>query len=140
MRKTQPTFVHHLNQIAKAELVTQVPAYTKDDHIPVEMSPCKQVLHAFHLRPISSKSPMYPTHPLYLHQSPLFFFPVVVHRRDSGGVGRGSSSPHLGIEIWAPRIHCWAEVGPPASWLRRGTSFRKDPRESRSVPGELLLR
>src|ERR1019366_3455393 len=69
MRKTQPTFVHHLNQIAKAELVTQVPAYTQDDHIPVEMSPCKQVLHAFHLRPISSKSPMYPTHPLYLHQS-----------------------------------------------------------------------
>src|ERR1035438_10134525 len=73
MRKTQPTFVHHLNQIAKAELVTQVPAYTKDDHIPVEMSPCKQVLHAFHLRPISSKSPMYPTHPLYLHQSRLGF-------------------------------------------------------------------
>ena len=46
MRKMQSTFGHHLNQITKAELVTQIPAYTKDDHIPVEMAPYKQILHA----------------------------------------------------------------------------------------------
>jgi hypothetical protein len=36
----QSTFGHHLNQIAKAEPVTLVPAHTKDDHFPVEVSPC----------------------------------------------------------------------------------------------------
>jgi hypothetical protein len=45
----------------------------QDDDIPFEMSPCEQNLHTSHLshlRPISSKSPMYPNQPRYLHQNP----------------------------------------------------------------------
>jgi hypothetical protein len=49
MRKIQSTLGHHFNQITKAEFVIQVPADTKNDHIPVEMSPRKQILHASQL-------------------------------------------------------------------------------------------
>src|SRR5882757_1213902 len=41
MGKLQPALGHHLDQITQAELVTQIPAYAKDDHLAVEMPSCK---------------------------------------------------------------------------------------------------
>jgi hypothetical protein len=45
MRKMQSTFGHHLDQIAKAELVAQVPTHAEDDHFAVEVPP-NQILEA----------------------------------------------------------------------------------------------
>src|SRR5665213_2912796 len=44
MRKVQSALRHHLDQIAEAELVAQVPAHAQDDHLAVEMPPSKQLL------------------------------------------------------------------------------------------------
>jgi hypothetical protein len=45
MSKVQSALRHHLDQIAKAELVAQVPANAQDDHL-AEMPPSKQLLDA----------------------------------------------------------------------------------------------
>ena len=44
MRKFQSALRHHLDQIAEAELVAQVPAHAQDDHLTVEMPSSKQLL------------------------------------------------------------------------------------------------
>jgi len=46
MSKVQSALRHHLDQIAEAELVAQVPAHAQDDHFAVEMPPAKQLLDA----------------------------------------------------------------------------------------------
>jgi hypothetical protein len=43
MRKVQSALGHHLDQIAKAELVAQVSAHAQNDHFAVEMPPSKQL-------------------------------------------------------------------------------------------------
>src|SRR5580692_12080124 len=46
MRKVQSALRHHLDQIAEAELVAQVPAHAQNDHLAVEMPSPKQLLDA----------------------------------------------------------------------------------------------
>ena len=46
MCKVQSAFRHHLDQIAEAELITQIPAHTQDAHLAVEVPPSKQFLNA----------------------------------------------------------------------------------------------
>jgi hypothetical protein len=46
MTKVQSALGNHLDQIAKAELVAQVPAHTQNDHFAVEVPPSKQLFHA----------------------------------------------------------------------------------------------
>src|ERR1017187_9874898 len=41
MRKVQSALRHHLDQIAEAELVAQIPAHAQDDHLAVEVPPSK---------------------------------------------------------------------------------------------------
>src|SRR5450631_2287854 len=76
MRKVQSALRHHLDQIAEAELVAQVPAHAKDDHLAVEVPPSKQFLNAIqfaHLWSSTLQGPMYPTGRGHLHQSHLFY-------------------------------------------------------------------
>src|SRR5665213_2321880 len=44
MSKVQSALRHHLDQIAEAELVAQIPAHAQDNHLAVEMPPSKQLL------------------------------------------------------------------------------------------------
>ena len=46
MSKTQTAFGHHLDQIAEAELVAQVPEDAEDDHLTVEVPTCKHLFNA----------------------------------------------------------------------------------------------
>src|ERR1039458_37406 len=46
MREVKFALRHHLDQIAEAELVAQVPAHAQDDHFAIEMPPSKQLLYA----------------------------------------------------------------------------------------------
>ena len=41
MGEIQPSLGHYLDQIAKAELVAQVPPHANDDHLAIELPPCK---------------------------------------------------------------------------------------------------
>ncbi|MFL9935691.1 hypothetical protein P0D88_42985 [Paraburkholderia sp. RL18-103-BIB-C] len=56
MRQRKATFGHHLNQIAQAQLVTQVPANAQDDDFAIEMPTFEQLVnvpqltHLFALR------------------------------------------------------------------------------------------
>src|SRR5664279_4427207 len=62
--KVQSALRHHLDQIAKAELVAQIPAHAQDDHFAVEVPPSKQPLDAVqfaHRWPSTLQRPMYPT-------------------------------------------------------------------------------
>ena len=74
MRKTQSALGHHLDQIPKAEFVPQVPAHAQDDHLTVEVPPCKQLFNAAQLahQTILSfpKMSLYLTARPRLHQSP----------------------------------------------------------------------
>jgi hypothetical protein len=61
--KVKTSLRHHLDQITEAQLVTQVPANAKNDHLTIKVSPCKQLLHAAQLaHPLSSalRRPLYP--------------------------------------------------------------------------------
>lgn len=54
MSKMQSALRHHLDQIAEAELVTQIPPHAKDNHLAIEVPPSKQLLNAVqfaHRRP-----------------------------------------------------------------------------------------
>ena len=67
MRKMQSTFGHHLNKVAKPELVTQEPAHTEDDHFPIEMAACKQT--SFMLLTLLNCGPLHPNHQCISNQS-----------------------------------------------------------------------
>src|SRR5664279_624025 len=64
MREVQSAFRHHFDQIAKAELVAQIPAHTQNDHLAVKVPPSKQLLDALkfaHRCASDIQRPMYPT-------------------------------------------------------------------------------
>lgn len=46
MGQIESALGHHFDQIPEAELVAQIPAYAQDDHLTIEMPPCKQLLKA----------------------------------------------------------------------------------------------
>ena len=46
MGQIESALGHHFDQIREAELVAQIPAYAQDDHLTIEMPPCKQLLKA----------------------------------------------------------------------------------------------
>src|ERR1035438_6199564 len=73
MREVQSALRHHLDQIAEAELVAQIPAHTKDDHLGVKVSPSEQLFDAIqfaHRWSSTLQKPMYPTGRDHLHQNP----------------------------------------------------------------------
>jgi hypothetical protein len=41
VRQREPAFSHHLDEIAKAEFVSQIPADTEDNDLPIEVAPLK---------------------------------------------------------------------------------------------------
>jgi hypothetical protein len=45
MSQRQTPLGHHLDQIAQAELVAQVPAHTQNDDLPIKMPPIEQPVH-----------------------------------------------------------------------------------------------
>ena len=49
MGQIESALGHHFDQIPEAELIAQVPAYAQDDHLAIEMPPCKQLLKAAQL-------------------------------------------------------------------------------------------
>ena len=61
MGKMQAVPRHHLDQVAVAELVAQIPTNAQDDYLAVKMPHCKQLLDApqlAHYAPLfSSKDP-----------------------------------------------------------------------------------
>jgi hypothetical protein len=64
MREQQSAFRHHLDQIAEAELVAQIPPHAQDDHLAVKVPPSKQLLDALqfaHCWASTIQRPMYPT-------------------------------------------------------------------------------
>ena len=72
MREVQSALRHHLDQIAEAELVAQIPAHTKDDHLGVKVSPSEQLFDAIqfaHRWSSTLQRPMYPTGRDHLHQN-----------------------------------------------------------------------
>jgi Integrase core domain len=72
MGQIESAFGHDFDQIPQAELVAQVPAYAQDDHLPIEVPPCKQLLKAAQLAPHpspASRKTTVPDGPCYLHQS-----------------------------------------------------------------------
>ena len=46
MGKMQAVLCHHLDQVAVAELVAQIPTNAQDDYLAVKMPHCKQLLDA----------------------------------------------------------------------------------------------
>src|ERR1700742_4084904 len=44
MGQIESALGHHLDQIPETELVAQVPAHAQDDHLTIEVPPCKQLL------------------------------------------------------------------------------------------------
>jgi hypothetical protein len=46
MGKIQSAFSHHLDQIAIAQLETEVPTHAQNDHLAVEVPTRKQLFHA----------------------------------------------------------------------------------------------
>ncbi len=48
VRQREPAFSHHLDKIAKAEVVSQIPAHTEDDDLPVEMAAFEKLVRAQH--------------------------------------------------------------------------------------------
>jgi hypothetical protein len=55
--QVQPALGHHLDQIAQAELIAQVPTNAQDDHLAVKMPSYKQVLDAPQLAHSSPRLP-----------------------------------------------------------------------------------
>src|ERR1700681_2856412 len=49
MGQNESALGHHFDQIPEAEIVAQIPAYAQDDHLTIEMPPCKQLLKAVQL-------------------------------------------------------------------------------------------
>src|ERR1700731_3480946 len=75
MGQMESALGHHFDQIPEAELVAQVPAYAQDDHLTIEVPPCKQLLKTAQLahHPSSpSRKTTVPDRPCYLHQSRLW--------------------------------------------------------------------
>ena len=48
MRQREPAFSHHLDEIAKAEFVSQIPADTEDNDLPIEVASFEEFVHAQH--------------------------------------------------------------------------------------------
>ena len=69
MGKMQAVPRHHLDQVAVAELVAQIPTNAQDDYLAVKMPHCKQLLDApqlAHYAPLfSSKDPTSDRLPLF---------------------------------------------------------------------------
>src|SRR5271168_258983 len=72
MGQIESALGHHFDQIPEAELVAQIPPYAQDDHLTIEVPPCKQLLKAAQLahHPSSdSRKTTLPDGTCYLHQS-----------------------------------------------------------------------
>ena len=48
VRQREPAFSHHLDEIAKAEFVSQIPADTEDNDLAIEVAPFEEFVHAQH--------------------------------------------------------------------------------------------
>ncbi|WP_429557015.1 hypothetical protein [Paraburkholderia youngii] len=74
MSKRQPSLGHHLDEIAQAEFVPQIPAHTKNDHVAVEVTTRKQAVQIlpFAHRGLSNWSTRHSNRFVdrYLHHSP----------------------------------------------------------------------
>jgi hypothetical protein len=46
VRKGEPAFGHHFDEVSKAELVAQIPAHAEDNDLPVEMAAFEKIIHA----------------------------------------------------------------------------------------------
>jgi hypothetical protein len=52
--KRQPSLSHHLDEIAQAEFVAQIPSHTKNDHVAVKVTASEQpvqILQFAHTEP-----------------------------------------------------------------------------------------
>jgi hypothetical protein len=73
MGQIESALGHHFDQIPEAQVVAEVPAYAQDDHLTIEVPPCKQLLKAAQLAtaPQLPERPMYPMGPWLFAPDPL---------------------------------------------------------------------
>ena len=73
MRQGEPAFGHHLGEISKAELVSQIPAHAEHDDLPVEMAAFEKIINVQHAWPGSSRANLPPNmrHTYASHQNQL---------------------------------------------------------------------